>query len=61
MKETLAEEERIKQNLTNRGPSEGFWMCKAAKNPTLFESKLYERQCYPNSDVGHMDRILHGN
>ena len=44
MKMDLAEEERIKQLKTgSKGPTQGFYTCKAAKNPSLFESKLYER------------------
>ena len=41
-KKNLTEDERVRQLGKIRGPSSGFYLCKASKNPTLFESNLYE-------------------
>ena len=42
----------------SKEPSSGFYLCKTSRNAALFESKQFERKCYPNADVAHMDSIL---
>lgn len=57
MKKDLKNEERVNQSKGMKGPTSGYFTCKAAKNPTLFESSLYNTATMPNADVKHMNHL----
>ncbi len=54
-KKDLKDEERVNQSKGRKGPTSGFYTSKAAKNPALFESSLFNLIALPNVDVKHFN------
>ena len=57
-KQELARQERLKQTKGFKKPSAGFFTCKASKNASLFESKLFNVIGMPNADIKPLNEIM---
>ena len=54
----MVHQERSKQSAAVSCPSKGYFTQKAAKNSTLFESKLFDNIWVANSDVRPLNEVM---